>query len=59
MRLSELLDRLEDLRISDSDFFGKDEATRYAYEKANDMLDDCLQTVRDYFGEHIFDSLYK
>lgn len=55
MRLSELLDRLEDLRISDSDFFGKDEATRCAYEKANDMLDDCLQIVHDYFGEHIFE----
>lgn len=55
MFLTDLLDRLEDLRISDSDFFGKDEATRYAYEKANDMLDNCLQIVQDYFGEHIFE----
>lgn len=55
MFLTDLLDRLEDLRISDGDFFGKDEATRYAYEKANDMLDNCLQIVHDYFGEHIFE----
>ena len=55
MFLTDLLDRLEDLRISDGDFFGKDEATRYAYEKANDMLDDCLQIVHDYFGEHMFE----
>ena len=54
MFLTDLLDRLEDLRISDGDFFGKDEATRYAYEKANDMLDNCLQIVHDYFGEHIY-----
>ena len=55
MFVTDLLNRLEGLRISDSDFFGKDEATRYAYEKANDMLDDCLQTVYDYFGEHMFE----
>lgn len=52
MFLTDLLGRLEDLRISDGDFFGKDEATRYAYEKANDMLDDCLQIVYDCFEEH-------
>lgn len=50
--LTDLLNRLENLRISDSDFFGKDEATRCAYEKANDMLDDCLQIVYDCFEEH-------
>jgi len=55
MYLSELLDRLEVLRISDGDFFGKDYATQYAYEKANDMLDECLQIVQDYFGEHTFE----
>ena len=55
MYLSELLDRLEDLRISDSDFFGKDYATQCAYEKANDMLDECLQIVQDYFREHTFE----
>ena len=55
MYLSELLDRLEDLRISDSDFFGKDYATQCAYEKANDKLDECLQIIQDYFGEHMFE----
>ena len=53
MFVTDLLDRLEGLRISDSDFFGKDYATQCAYEKANDMLDDCLQIVYDYFGEHM------
>lgn len=55
MFLSELLDRLEDLRISDIDFFGKDYATQYAYEKANDKLDECLQIVKDYFRERIYE----
>ena len=55
MFLTDLLDRLEGLRISDGDFFGKDYATQRAYEKANDMLDDCLQIVYDYFGEHMFE----
>lgn len=55
MFLTDLLDRLEDLRISDGDFFGQDEMTRHGYEKANDMLDDCLRVVHDYFGEHIFE----
>lgn len=53
MFVTDLLDRLEDLRISDGDFFGKDYATQCAYEKANDMLDNCLQIVYDYFGEHM------
>ncbi len=55
MFLTDLLDRLEDLRISDDDFFGQDYATQRAYEKANDMLDNCLQIVHDYFGEHMFE----
>ncbi len=55
MFLTDLLDRLEDLRISDDDFFGQDYATQCAYEKANDMLDNCLQIVHDYFGEHMFE----
>lgn len=55
MFVTDLLDRLEKLRISDDKFFGKDEATQYAYEKANNMLDDCCQIVYDYFGEHMFE----
>ena len=55
MFVTDLLDHLEDLRISDGDFFGKDYATQCAYEKANDMLDNCLQIVYDYFGEHMFE----
>ena len=47
-----LLERLEQLRISDSDFFGKSEAVRMAYVKANDMLDECLQVVYEFFQEH-------
>ena len=47
-----LLERLEQLRISESDFFNKSEAIRMAYEKANDMLDACLQEVYEFFQEH-------
>ena len=47
-----LLERLEQLRISESDFFGQSEAIRTAYEKANDMLDACLQEVYEFFQEH-------
>jgi len=53
MFVTDLLDRLENLRISDDDFFGKDYTTQCAYEKANDMFDNCLQIVYDYFGEHM------
>ena len=47
-----LLERLENLRISDFDFFGKDYTTQCAYKKANDMLDACLQEVYEFFQEH-------
>ena len=45
----DLIEQLELLRISDSDFFGIDEETQYAYERANQMLDDCLDIVYKYF----------
>lgn len=53
MNLNDLFSSLEDLRIPDSDFFGQPEAKRMAYEEANNMLDECLQIIYDYFQEHI------
>lgn len=53
MNLDDLFSSLEDLRILDSDFFGQSEAKHMAYEKANDMLDECLQIIYNYFQEHI------
>lgn len=50
--MNELLNRLEGLRIPDSEFFNIPEEKQYAYSKANDMLDDCLQMVYDYFMEN-------
>ena len=50
--MNELLERLEGLRIPDSEFFGKPMEIQWGYEKANDMLDDCLQMVYDYFIEN-------
>lgn len=47
-----LIERLEQLRICEGDFFGKDYATQRAYEKANDMLDACLQEVYEFFQEY-------
>ena len=53
MNLEDLFSRLEDLRIPDSDFFGQTEEKRMAYEKANNMLDECLQIIYNYFQENI------
>ena len=44
-----LIEQLELLRISNSDFFNVDKETQYAYERANQMLDDCLDIVYKYF----------
>lgn len=44
-----LIEQLELLRIPDSDFFGIDKETQDAYERANQMLDDCLDIVYKYF----------
>lgn len=41
----ELIESLEALRIPDSDFFGQSLARQQRYERANDMLDDCLEIV--------------
>ena len=40
-----LIEQLESLRISDSSFFGVGYETQCAYERANDMLDECLEIV--------------
>ena len=53
MHPEDLFNSLEDLRIPDSDFFGQSEAKCMAYEKANDMLDECLQIIYNYFQEHV------
>lgn len=47
-----LIERLQSLRISDSDYFGISYETECAYDKANDMLDECLQVVYDFCKEN-------
>ena len=41
----DLIEQLETLRINDSDFFGQSLEVQREYERANDMLDACLETV--------------
>ena len=41
----DLIEQLETLRIPDSDFFGESYERQKRYERANDMLDDCLEIV--------------
>ena len=48
----DLIGQLESLRISDSSFFGVGYETQCAYERANDMLDECLEIVRKWICEH-------
>lgn len=47
----DLLEQLEALRISDSDFFGVSTERRLIYESKNEMLDDCLEIVWKWFRE--------
>lgn len=49
--MNDLIERLENLRINDSSFFNVTPKIQFAYEKANDMLDECLQVIYDYFQE--------
>ena len=51
-KVQSLFDRLEALRISDSDFFGKRMEIQWMYEKANHKLDECLQVVYDFCKEN-------
>lgn len=44
----EIIDRLEALRISTVNYFDVDEHKRDAYDKANEMLDDCIEVVKSY-----------
>lgn len=41
----DLIDSLEALRIPDSDFFCQPPEIQHCYERANDMLDDCLEII--------------
>lgn len=47
-----LIEQLETLRIPDSDFFDISDETRHRYESKNDMLDDCLKIVSDWFSKN-------
>ena len=41
----DLIEQLEALRIQDDDFFGASKEITEKYERANEMLDDCLEIV--------------
>lgn len=47
----DLIKQLESLRISDSSFFGVGYETQCAYERANDMLNECLEVVWKWLKE--------
>jgi hypothetical protein len=47
----DLLERLESLRISDASYFAVGYETECAYDRANDMLDECLEVVREWLKE--------
>lgn len=48
MNIQELLEELEGLRISESNYFDVSERKREAYDRANEMLDDCIEIVKTY-----------
>lgn len=48
----ELIEQLESLRISDSDFFGVSTERQRIYAGKNEMLDDCLEIVWKWICEH-------
>jgi hypothetical protein len=52
MDWDDLINRLENLRVGDSDFFNISYGQSMRYEGKNEMLDDCLQVVYDYGLEH-------
>jgi len=41
----DLIIQFEQLRISDSDFFGQSLEIQREYERANNILDECLEIV--------------
>jgi len=48
----DLLEQLEALRISDSDFFGISTEQCRIYEGKNEMLDDCLEIVWEWIQKN-------
>lgn len=48
MNVQELLEELEGLRIGESSYFDVSECKREAYDRANEMLDDCIAVVKSY-----------
>lgn len=53
----DLIEHLESLRISDTDYFAVGYETECAYDRANDMLDECLEIVRKWIREHHLESI--
>ena len=47
----DLIERLESLRIPDSEFFNISDSKRYAYQLLNDRLDDCLEIVHEWLDQ--------
>lgn len=47
----DLIEQLESLRISESSFFGVDYKTACAFNRANSMLDDCLDIIYKWLYE--------
>ena len=48
----ELIERLETLRIPDSDFFGISAEMQRIYASKNDRLDDCIEIVWKWLEEN-------
>ena len=48
----DVIEQLETLRISDSDFFGASTEQQHIYAEKNEMLDDCLEIVWKWIREH-------
>lgn len=43
--MDKIINALENLRISDTSFFGVGYETQCAYERANEMLDECCEVI--------------
>lgn len=50
--MEELIEQLEALRIPDVAFFGQSLECQRRYERANAMLDDCLEIVWKWIKEN-------
>ena len=53
--MEELINKLEELRIEIKDIypngFKPTEDDKYTYSKMNDMLDECIEVVKNYYSE--------